>query len=86
MLDALASEYGWTHDFLMEELPLCQAIAYYRTIQRRYGVHEGAPSFEEEDILDAQGDELRRQLRAAAKTGKRVLKRMRERRARKASR
>ena len=52
LADALASEYGWASDYILFELPLQQAFAWYAAIAARYGNARRGPNYEELDFLD----------------------------------
>jgi hypothetical protein len=51
--DALASEYGWARDYILFEIPLQEAFAWYAAIAARYGNEQRGPNYEELDLLDA---------------------------------
>jgi hypothetical protein len=50
--DAVWSEYGWSRDEVLFEIPLEQLFCMYAAIAARYGNERNAPTFEEEDLLD----------------------------------
>lgn len=52
VVDALLSEYGWSLDYVLFDLPLAQAFALYAAISARYGNEAHAPTFAEMDLLD----------------------------------
>jgi len=56
IIDLLASEYGWTIDYVKNNLDLGQVVALKRTIQARYDQQNGAVS-EDNSSVPSQGDE-----------------------------
>lgn len=66
MVDALASEYGWSLKFIRDELPLCQMFALYRAICARYDQSDDIPSLEVDEMLEDMTD-LRKELRNAVR-------------------
>jgi len=50
--DALLSEYGWSLDYVLHDLPLQQAFALYAAIAARYGGADSGPTFEDLDLID----------------------------------
>lgn len=50
--DAILSEYGWSLDYVLFELPVVQAFALYAAIAARYGNDQSTPTFDELDLLD----------------------------------
>lgn len=52
MTDALLSEYGWSLEYVLWQLPLQQALALYAAIAARYGNEQHGPNYEEMDLLD----------------------------------
>ena len=49
----------------MEVLPLCRAFAIYRAICRRTDPEDRMPGFDDDEMIDAHGDEMRRIIREA---------------------
>lgn len=50
--DAVWSEYGWSRDEVLFEIPLQELFCMYAAIAARYGNERHSPSFEELDLLD----------------------------------
>jgi hypothetical protein len=61
-VDALASEYGWQLSYILDELPLCQALALWRAAMKRNDPNDKTPGFEDDDMFDTQGDALRAEI------------------------
>lgn len=78
LADALWSEYGWSEEYVLDELPLVRAIAYYRAIQARYDVDGRHPGFEDDERAGAGLADFRRQIRAALAAFKRSGKTLRK--------
>ena len=51
LIDTLCSEYKWTLDYALYELPLAQAFALYAAISARYEVTFAGPTYAEQELI-----------------------------------
>lgn len=50
VVDLLASEYGWTNEYIAHNLDLGQVVALRNTIKKRYDKQNGQISSEDETV------------------------------------
>jgi hypothetical protein len=58
----LATECGWRLDYIMEELPLCQAFALWRAIVKRNNPEDTSPGFEDDEMVVTQDAAMRSEI------------------------
>jgi hypothetical protein len=62
LVDGLASDYGWPLTYILDELPLCQALACWRAILKRNDPEDGTPGFEDDEMVDSQDSAMRAEI------------------------
>jgi len=64
--------------YILDELPLCQALAFWRAKLRRTDPEDTRPGFEDEEMIDTKDDAMRAEIKGYIRQAKQESKRRKQ--------